>query len=174
MKKRKGFCLFPMIFILFFVVFLIYMLVAFIFDLISNPAAGNEAFKQFESELIEEYGIEYGGVFIDTLAIEVYFVTEEPISLEAAREITKRTRDYMLVDENYEPFLESYKLENFGEPQSVRIRFEPELSLQYYYQFSAPSFEATSWLFESYLKGEYYNEYYEIFDFVKATLFKLI
>lgn len=171
MKKRDGFCLIPVLFGLAFVVFIFLVIVIVITDLFLSSTVGNESFKDFEDDLIDEYGIEYADVYIDTDAIEIYFTTSENVSIEEAREILAETRDYMLVDENYEPFLEQFQSQNYKLPKNVRVRFEPYYSVDYYYQFSAPSFKSTSWLFESKIDDEYHKEYYEIFDFVKSTLF---
>ncbi len=174
MKKRNGFCLLPALFGFVLCISIFFVIFGWFLDIFTSPSMVNESFLIFEQKLIDEYGIEYGDVYIDTSTMEIYYVTSENISLEDARKIVELTREYMLVEENYKPFLDYYKTQNFGDPLSVRIRFEPEYSLQYYYQFTAPSFKATSWHFESYIDGEYYNEYYDIFDFVKSTLIKAI
>ncbi len=172
MKKRKGFCLLPFLFILIFVGLVFVVILVAIYNAFISPTARVSSFKVFEQELIDEYGISDADVFIDTNAIEVYFSTEERVSLEEAREIMEITRNYMLIDENYEPFLESFIWENGGEPESVRIRFEPMISTEFYYQFSAESFVSTSWLFESNINNEYYYEEYIVFDFIKVILDK--
>ncbi len=177
MQKRKGFCLLPVfLFVLFFIgiaILIIIIVFALISELFFSPTAGDDSFEKFEQELVEEYDISYADIYIDSDAIEVYFSTVDPVTLDEAREIMEITRSYMSVYENYEPYLEEHIWMNGDEPESVRIRFEPLLSTEFYYQFTAESFNSTYWIFESNIDNNYYYEEYEVFDFIKSIFNKI-